>query len=694
MEATRPQALDEAPIVVTDDEGEAQFLSVSPGLLVVLGRPMISGEIEVAPNEAATLALVMEDPGRTVLGRVVSKDGGPIAGAQVWCSQFPASHEIGREVALTDGGGGFRVPFVSDQHLLAADAEGYLPAYKLPIEHLPTSPTGEVAIVLEPGGFSLDVLITDATGAPLPGVRVRGLDRTYGSNLVTSDFDGITDRMARPVLTDAQGRATLTGLPDSITVDARSPGRVVAQRYLVFTPDGTPQTFRYEDSMGPLSGDPLVLEITLHEQALVVGRVTDTTGAPVAQAFVSCDHVPDDTSRQAWSGDDGRFVLRGVSSYGETEVPFTVTHPQYTDLSESMVLSTGATTEWNPVLSRGGVVSGTVVDGFDQPFEGAFLIAHGDAWNGQAQTDAEGRFTFGGIDEEQMTIQVWESLDQLTSWASLEVTVDVPTEDMELVLPRGLVSGRVIGRIVDSEGQPLASELTLVGLPEDSSMYGNRALRTETVEGDGSFAIEKVKAGDYELRVQVLARPEHVFGFSYPDVSVDHDLGVVVVPAGGTVLLTPRLVSGAVSDELISFAFYHPHGPRESTLTVRVGRTATSVHPAGEYLLSVADKETASRILPITLKDGERLELELDVEPGLTLWMRAPKPDEPFDEPRVVRVRERGGELVRQFQWTGKRTIRQPVGLAPGAYELWVGPDGPWTPFDAVIQDQTVPLEP
>jgi hypothetical protein len=694
MEATRPQALNEAPMLVTDDEGRVRFPSVSPGLLVVLGRPGISGEIQVAVNASPTLELVMDDPGRTVLGRVVSKDGGPIAGAQVWCSQFPSSHEIGREVAVTDGGGGFRVSFVTDQHLLAADAEGYVPAYKIPLEHLPTSPTGEVAIVLEPGGFSLDVLVTDTAGAPLPGVRLRALDSTYGSHTGAASFDGVTDRMARPVLTDAQGRATLTGLPDSITVDARSPGRVVAERYLVFTPDGTPQTFRYEDSMGPLSGDPLVLELTMHEEALVVGRVTDTTGAPVALAFVSCDHVPDDTSRQAWSGDDGRFVLRGLPSYGETQVPFTVVHSQYTDLAESIVLTAAGSTEWNPVLSRGGVVSGTVVDGFGQPFEGAYFIAHGDAWTGQAQADTEGRFTFGGIDDAQIMIQAWESLDHLTSWSSLDRTVDVPTEGLELVLPRGLVSGRVIGRIVDGEGQPLASKLALVGVPEDSSLYGSRALMAVTDESDGAFVIDKVKSGEFELRVEVLGRPEHVVAFTYPDVSVDHELGTIEVPAGGTVLLTPRMASDPTSEELITFALYHPHGPRESTLTVRVGRTATSVHPAGEYLLSVADKETASQLRTITLQDGDRLELAVDVERGLTLWMHGQKPDEPFDEPRVIRVRERGGELVRQIQWTGKGTIRQPVGLAPGPYEVWVGPNGPWIPFDATVQQQTVWLDP
>jgi len=703
LSAGDERRLAEVDPLLTDGDGWAELGGLAPGVITVLGRLDLQASVDIPANTVVTRELVLDDPGEPVRGRVVSGSGEPIAGARVWCSQSPNTIELGGVVGMTDAAGGFEVAQVSAAHMLAADAEGYIPSFKVPIEFLREAPGAEVQIVLETGGFGLDMLVTDENDAPLSGVRIEAKESSYSFYVYDSPENNVTERLRRPVISDGHGRARLEGLAahrSSLSIEARQTGRRLATANIFsFTPDGTPMTLAYPDSLVPLLGDSNVLELSLSPEAGFTGRVTNAQGEPVAQAVIKSLHFnsPYEVSTDA----DGRFALRQLSGSGDMDVPVTLTHPGYAPLRADLRLRTGKTTYWNPVLERGVDLAGTVVDSRGVPFAGAVLKAAADGWKNQVQTDASGGFHFGGIEGEQVTLSVFEDEQAQESWPSLELTVDVPAVGLVLELARGLVAGRVTGALVDTAGAPLQGEVSLKrdvskfrrvnGIPQATA----KVVRTATCSaGDGAFVVERVRAGRYVARIEVSGRPVRELPIDYLDVSVDHDLGTLVMPAGGTLTITPNIIAGESSDGLVKFILRTRSGAFVESLTIKVGAAKSFIQPAGRYLLFVVDSEMACRSVPVTLNEGERSGFVVDLQAAPVLWLQADKPELPFAEPVSVRVRDGLGELVKTFQWTGRSRLRSPMPLTPGLYGVSVGDDGPWTAFQAAADGQVVWLEP
>ncbi|HVS19452.1 MAG TPA: carboxypeptidase-like regulatory domain-containing protein [Planctomycetota bacterium] len=217
-----------------------------------------------------------------------------------------------------------------------------------------------------------------------------------------------------------------------------------------------------------------------------------------------------DTSTDA----DGRFAFEHVFP-GEYIVDHTPHAAGSTQLRRRIEVREGETTEVvfgrpeRPVQLVGRAVRGGV------PVGELRVVAHrldGDDRGEEATSAADGSFAMelGGAGRYELIASLAH-----TSYAYFEVDVpDAPTHEVTLDLP----GGRVTGRILDAQGEPLLGiPVTLLGGGEIVPDFDYREqLRRGRTGKDGSFAFELLAEGTYTLRApdgfQRMAR------YSIPDL--------------------------------------------------------------------------------------------------------------------------------------------------------------------------------
>lgn len=217
--------------------------------------------------------------GRTVAGRVKSPEGEPVPQARVMVSSASG---------YTDEGGRFRIagvwPGVAE---LTVDADGYprvIQSLQIPEE----SDVEGLEIALNKGSV-LEVQVLDSRRQPVAGIFVSAYAHVQRS--IYFEGDGSHD-----CSTDPEGRCRI--------------GELVTGLYDVLA-----QSEKYGLTRGSVEIGPGInrQELVLPPGALVSGRVSDETGAPVAGASLSLNPVGSGRSFQAASLGDGSFQFSAVS---------------------------------------------------------------------------------------------------------------------------------------------------------------------------------------------------------------------------------------------------------------------------------------------------------------------------------------------------------------------------------------------
>jgi len=287
----------------------------------------------------------------------------------------------------------------------------------------------------------------------------------------------------------------------------------------------------------------------------LAGRVLDPAGTPLAGCEVvflaggawiassresvdfPLDHAPRTTT-----GEEGGFAFVGVAPGDDHAL--LVRHPRLRpELVQGVVVDAFARSEEPPIVLREGKrVVGTVRDRNGAPIEGAWLHLDG-AWMPtgprpsldrlSATTDALGRYELRGVPDGKRCLTVTaEGFGTLTRVQSLVIndkTGDTHIADFELG-----TAVELRGRVLDLAGEAVAgAELLLI----DRAAYRDVAHGSATSAIDGSWAIEGLLPGSYELRV----------------TSADHEEVVqrdVAVPREPwSLLLQPkRRIQGRVAD--------------------------------------------------------------------------------------------------------------------------------------------------
>jgi hypothetical protein len=298
------------------------------------------------------------------------------------------------------------------------------------------------------------VLELAATGT----IRGRVVDAATGQTLTRYSVVSGTYETA---VVDGEDSFTMTVQPGAVELTVDAEGYV----------DG-------KETVTVAANQPSEVTVRLTRGRSITGRIIGDAQSPVDGARVSLA----DYSAVDMSGDDGEFRLEGVSREAMT---LEVDADGY--LSRTATVDAGeADVRLDIVLSRGRTVKGRVVTSDGAPVEGATVRAMGDAHE-TATTTATGAFTIQGLGEGAYTFAAAHG-----ELRSEPVAESAATVDGELVL-----------RMKPSTGHG-SLHGSVAGFVEGGWQYGtvqtNQATRFAMIARDGTFRLEKIAAGDVEVR--------------------------------------------------------------------------------------------------------------------------------------------------------------------------------------------------
>jgi len=425
-------------------------------------------------RDAAPPAPVATEPDRDrdVFGIVVDPVGTPVCGARVAAIAHPARRIAGatgafiqmaqpRAATVTGADGTFVMRLTRGELVtLCAEATGF------PRIEMEQVQAGErVRLVLE-RPVTLRVLAQDATGAPVPGVRVTVIR-------VAPPVPGAT--CTREGVTDGAGTCTFDTLP--------------GRGHAMVMVDGAKGDFVPLPETGEI-------EHTVHVAPAVTGRVTDAaTGAPLPGAVV-----------RAWPTDgpgtrtdaDGRYRVPAAKECVEAAADgYASLQLAVTDGGVDFALRRGSTVRGRCLDPAGHAVAGALVwaAGAD------FRIGHRLHSESHARTDEGGRFVLTGLHPEQP-----HTLVVLADGCG-RTLLDLPAGDRDcgdLVLPAGR---SIEGRLTDDAGRPVARALVRIeGANEDRGrilgipppvIYGN--VEERLTDDLGRFRFPDLAPGRYTL---------------------------------------------------------------------------------------------------------------------------------------------------------------------------------------------------
>ena len=369
-------------------------------------------------------------------------------------------------------------------------------------------------------------------------------------------------------------------------------------------------------------------DLVLQSGGQLIGRVTDSQGRGLAGAEVGLEESGSSLLRNSSihlytaTDDEGRYRLAGIPA-GQFRLRVRCSGFLASEMDPVRVDGHGREHNQDFQLERGRVVEGQVVDADHRPIAGAEVAPDSSrrldsmdfrmerprvsrasrtpSLPGAVVTDAEGRFTLGGIDDHS---------DHLLARAAGHGSRQqpLPEEGVPVLIrlePRFGIQGRLL---LPDESPASGVQVQLKGTDSERNPWASlMGLSEATSDADGFFELMDLQAGDYQLSAyhpmaEVVEMPLHLQGnedgLEIQMQSAEH-LTVRVVDSAGEPLSDVALsVRAAASDS------------RGSSVRISLSADgAQRVHRGNEPSVHGRTDEDGFAILPGVASGSRRLRM-------------------------------------------------------------------------------------
>ena len=410
-------------------------------------------------------------------GQVLDQGGLPVEAATVNIDTRPA------RTARTGKDGTFAFDkLIGRRYRLTARKDANVAG---PLKHM-LSETSDPAILRMRLGAAVEIHVSAKdTGKPVAGAVVE---------LRTNED--------LPALTDAKGVARIQGAAGGFSVlHVEASGYAPAQQ-LVMVP-ATP------------GAEPVRVKVSLKRGAGVSGTVFDEAGQPVASARVLADDVNVFIDLHNAKKDGAATDAQGVfelPALTAGSYRLTASHDDYPQASSETITTDGKKPVQGVriVMVAGGTITGRVVDEGGSPVPWAsvrvgnsapsgFGSRRGGAMRRGTTAEQDGTFEIKGLPREPLLVlAIGEGASSATE--KVDLTGKPEANGVELRLS---VTGRIAGRVVTSQGEPVPEvEVNAMpdywnqGIDEDTRLRGRASTMTD---GGGQFELEGLADGTYRL---------------------------------------------------------------------------------------------------------------------------------------------------------------------------------------------------
>ena len=521
---------------VTDDAGELVLERIHAGEVgLYCDRGGDQGFGATVTAGQRTLREIELPPGVQVDGEVVDARGTPVAHAGIWLSESPLPG-AGRIAGSCDELGRFRLRDVSPRRFVGARAEGYAPSE---VEWLASGGLREgsstrLRLQLPDAGGSIDGIVVDAFGAPVPGAAV--VVRSPAARAARLRPDGTLLGPSTPLeaSADARGRFAFADL-------------ALGELELVARADGQPGCV----GLARLTAAQPRADVEL--RLPVAGRLRGTVrfpdGAPAVGAVVIATSAAGHELVDREVDERGEFALEGLAP-GTIGLQAGFGHAGGGRLVHATLwLEPGGELAWDALVERPRDYSGRILGPRGEPLAGAWVRAvpreHPSAgatlpqerdalaawlfdWHDrylmqqldQVAADAQGRFTLTGVPR-PFAVEV--RLPEGRSGWPVHVFEASPASG-ELMLPsHARHSAGLAGTIAGPDGQALARGEVYAVLRSGGEVRRH-------LDARGAFRFDALPSGTLDLLVWARGHPPRVVATVELTEGAVRDLGWLQLP--------------------------------------------------------------------------------------------------------------------------------------------------------------------